>query len=441
MILSIADKGAIPPAVTFTVDQVVSPYMGVFFAAFFVAVISTPIMALIANRLGIVDKPDGLRKLHGKTTAYLGGLALLLAWLAGVGVSRFVHPHGEAGDTVEMVGIPLAIVLGAVTVTLVGLWDDVFSMRARYKLMGQLAAAGFLIVQGIGPRIVAGCVGSLSTALGTDLRASVPPIVIEAAGNMLVIFFVLGGCNATNLLDGLDGLAGGVIAVVALALTFIAVALAIGVYPGGGAYSPAVDPVRIVLSLALLGAVLGFLPYNFKPAIIFMGDAGSMLLGFLAVSMIMMLGEKGDPLLVMAGLTIFAMPILDTALTIARRIARGLPLSTPDAHHLHHLLVKSGLGVRRAVCVLYLIAIGFSVLGCAMLFTRLRFVAAIFSVVFTFIAIIAFKLGQQHYRTEQVIKATSQSEAQSPTLSRATADGPRVVGVVQAMEPVLAGTK
>ncbi len=406
MLLLATNSVETPAMAGFSLDEVISPYMGVFFVAFVVSLIATPLMGMIAVRFGVVDKPDLTRKFHGHPIAYLGGVALLIGWLSGVLLSGGITPHTAAvAGHYGSVQFPISMILGAIAVTLVGLMDDVRPMRARFKLLGQIFASLFLVAHGVGTRIIGGMLGSLGSAMNMDIVGSLPPFLIPLLGGLLVVLFVVGACNSTNLLDGLDGLAGGVIAIIAFALTVVAISLAMGLYPGGEPYSLLNDPVRIVFCLALFGAVMGFLPYNFKPANIFMGDAGSMLLGFLAVSMILLLGEKGDPLLVMAGLTIFTVPIMDTLLAIVRRIARRLPLSTPDAHHLHHLLIRSGLGVRRAVIVLYLISLTFAGMGCLMLFTRLRFVAAVFLVVFSFIAIMAFKVGQRQYWAEQARRA------------------------------------
>lgn len=387
---------------TLALDSVISPYMCVFFIAFIVSLLATPVMGMIATKLGVVDKPDGLRKLHGRPIAYFGGLALFFGWLAGILLCPMLSPHTSPAS--RGIEIPVGVILGAALVTLVGLIDDIMPLRARYKLFGQAIAAGCLIAQGVGTRIFSGALGALGGGLNLDIVGSIPPELLSASGGLMVVMFVFGACNATNLLDGLDGLAGGVIAIITFALTLIVIALSMGLYEGETPYSVIGDPLRIVLCVALLGAVMGFLPFNFKPATVFMGDAGSMFLGFLCVTIILMLGEQGDPLLVMAGLIVFTVPILDTTLAIVRRIARRMPLSKADAFHLHHLLVRSGLGVRRAVIVIYAISIGFGFLGCAMLFIRLRFVAAIFMVVFSFVAVMAFKIGQQYYFTEQRLR-------------------------------------
>ncbi len=384
-----------PEPVVRTFEDVVSPFMAVFFVAFLVAVVATPVFGMIARRLGVIDRPDAERKLHELPTAYLGGVAVCLAWLTGILIS-----FGLKSMDGDYVAFPMSIVGGAVIVMLVGLWDDVRPMRPLYKLVGQAAAALVLISGGVGLRIVEGSVSAMKGGLGLDFVGTIPLPVMQVCSALIVLFFVIGACNSTNLLDGLDGLAGGVTGVVMLGFAFLSIFLAMGYYADSGPYSVGMDPVRIVCCLAILGALAGFLPYNFKPANIFMGDAGSMMLGYLSITMVLLLGEKGDPLLVMAGLTVFTLPILDTALAIVRRKARGLSIVTADSDHLHHLLMRGGLGVPQAVIALYGLAFGFVALGCAMMFIRLRFVAAVFLTIFTFITITAFKVAHRKYLRE-----------------------------------------
>lgn len=407
----------------YTFDDVVSPYMGAFFAAFILAVIATPIMARIARKHGVVDKPDLTRKLHGEPVAYLGGVALFIGWFGGVMASYLAEPHSALQTPgISRIQLPWEVLIGAMVVVAVGVRDDIKPIRARYKLLGQITAGAILAIHGVGMELVSGSLTRLGGVLDIDF-GWVPQPLIALVSVGMVIVFVVGACNAANLMDGLDGLASGVTAVVTLGLTFIAVCLAMGLYTMGGAYSPLVDPVRIVMCLALLGAVMGFLPYNFKPASIFMGDAGSMLLGYVSVSIILLFGEKGDPLLVMAGLTVFTLPILDTALAIVRRKAQRKPITCADSGHLHHLLTRSGLSVRQAVIALYGIALGFAVIGGSMIFIRLRFVAAVFMIIFAFIAVMAFKVAHRYHLAEEQAKLftdVSPTEAQ-PALQPAAA--------------------
>ncbi|MBI1367364.1 MAG: hypothetical protein GC162_01780 [Planctomycetes bacterium] len=396
--------------ITFTVDQVLSPYVFVFILAWAVAFIATPIMRVLALRNGIVDWPDMKRKQHREPVAYLGGVAVFLGWAAGTLLSFYITPHTSTPAlTFSSVSFPMSIILGALLIAIMGLLDDVFGVSPFMKLGGQIVAAGMLAVQDVGTKLAGGLLASLGDTFNFD-PTHIPGYgqIIYWGGAILVMMFVVSGCNAANLMDGLDGLAGGIIAIVAAGFTFISVALAMGVYGNGGMYSMLYDPVRVVMCLALLGAVLGFLPYNFHPASIFMGDTGSMLLGYLCVSIMLLFAENGDSRLVMAALIVFAVPIIDTAMAIVRRKSRGQPIFSADNYHLHHQLIRSGFTVRQSVVILYLMALCFGTLGCTLIFTRLRYVVAIFLVVLGFIVVIAYKVAVRQYAS---VKAEEASRA------------------------------
>ncbi len=418
----------------YTAGKVLAPYVWVFAAAFVVTFIATPIMRKLAIANGIVDWPDLKRKAHLEPVAYLGGVALFLGWLAGVIVCFFIEPHtshGSEGGMVSSISFPFSILAGAMIICLVGLIDDVYGISPRVKVGGQLLAAALLASQTVGTDLAAGIIHTAVQLIGID--GPIPFVGMEPhwmdpaywLGALFVAMLVLGGCNATNLMDGLDGLAAGVTGAVALGFTFICVGLAMGVYGPDGAYSILQDPVRIVLCLALLGTVLGFLPYNFNPANIFMGDAGSLLLGYLSVTLILMLAERGDPQLVMAGLMVYALPMLDTSLAIVRRKMRGKPIFSPDNQHIHHQLIRSGLSVKQAVLVLYIVALGFAALGGSMIFLRGRFVGMIFLVIFGFIVVTAYKVGhRQHLRDLADAGKSPQNELLPPPSDQVDTHGP-----------------
>jgi len=219
------------------------------------------------------------------------------------------------------------------------------------------------------------------------------PYVI--AGATIVSFFaavmiIISACNATNLLDGLDGLCSGVTGVMSIGYLMLAVYLATS-FP---AISATIDPTRITLSLALLGAVMGFLPYNFNPASIFMGDTGSMFLGFICGTMILLFGQNGTIRWFMSAIIMFGLPMMDTLLAIVRRKLNGKPIFSPDSNHFHHFLVKRGFSVRKAVLLSYLVAaifVSFALIIVVMPNTRVAL--GIYLVLFAWIVVIAFKMG------------------------------------------------
>ena len=366
-----------------------SPYMGVFFIAFFAAIVLTPLVRRLAINNGIIDYPDLKRKNHLLPVAYLGGVAIFLAWLAAVLLSNVVTP--DTGDymarTHRLPSFPLALILGAGVITVTGVIDDVYGIPARVKVGGQLFAAAALTSQHVGINAT----DALFGLVGIDLPSQFSYFI----ATFIVAIFVLGGCNAVNLIDGLDGLASGLVAIAMMG--FLAIALLAG--QGGDALAALEGPTLIVLCLATLGAIFGFLPYNFNPASIFMGDAGSLLLGFLSVTAILLLGDTGANALRLttAALIVFAVPITDTSLAIIRRKLRGQPLFSPDNQHLHHLLRRTGMTVRQSVVSLYALAVMFALIGIALvaLELRWRYVLAVFFVLYGFIMVTAFKYGAQ----------------------------------------------
>jgi UDP-GlcNAc:undecaprenyl-phosphate GlcNAc-1-phosphate transferase len=249
---------------------------------------------------------------------------------------------------------------------------------------------------------VAPVLGNENLVVNIPLPGGEIPIdIIYWAGTAVIAIFVLGGCNAANLLDGLDGLLSGVVAVIAIGL--LCVSLLMAIHPAPADVSPAhsLAGARIVLCLAVLGAALGFLPHNFNPASIFLGDCGSHLLGYSCVVIILMFGEFGQTHLVFAGLIIFSVPIIDTTLAIIRRWLAGRPMSVGDDQHMHHQLKRALGGVQRAVFAMYGIATVFAIVGVTlaalvmMTALRVRVVYAIAMVMFVFIGVIAVKTARR----------------------------------------------
>lgn len=392
------------PTQIYSADQVVSPYIYVFYASFLVAFVLTPLMRAIAVHYGIIDHPDKIRKMHRTPVAYLGGAAVFLAWLSGLAVSEFARLHRiDPGWPTDAHGIAhpiirFGVVVGALLIVLLGLWDDIFKLRPWMKIAGQVCAALFLLWDAIGVNCMQSILEPMAeAALHLVGYESVGPVLpywfIVAASSIVVVFLVVGCCNATNLMDGLDGLCGGVTAVISVGFLFIAVHLAMW----GGGFQTNIDAQRVILALALLGAVLGFVPYNFNPASIFMGDTGSMFLGFVCATMIILMGE-GQSKWFLASMVIFALPVMDTALAFARRWTNGRPLFSADKQHFHHQLVARGFSVKQTVLISYGLAIFFGLLGMSMVFVRTRYAIAIYLVVFGSIIVAAYKMGMIHER-------------------------------------------
>ncbi|HEX8342469.1 MAG TPA: MraY family glycosyltransferase [Tepidisphaeraceae bacterium] len=397
-----------------TADMVLQPYVYVFYAAFMVAFIFTPVMRSVALYYGIVDKPDMLRKLHSAPVAYLGGVAVFLGWLAGVAITQFIALHQIKAGVDTQLRVPIGIVTAAFVIVSLGLWDDTRHVSPRIKIGGQLLAGVALLVHGIGTNLTGFVIQNIAVRVASRTGLDMPPdllhAVIVVTSIALTLALVVFCCNATNLMDGLDGLCGGVTAIIAFGFVFLAVIIA----QGAGNYRTLEelgnainsDGLRVAIAIALLGGILGFVPYNFNPASIFMGDTGSMFLGFACALLMIMLGET-DGKWLLAGMVMFALPVLDTSLAFARRYVAGRPFFSADRHHFHHQLVSRGLSVRKAVLVSYALTTAFVACGILIVFMRTRYAVAFYMVLFGSIIVAAYKIGMVHEQAKSVDKATN----------------------------------
>lgn len=388
------------PSKIFSADEVLSNYVYVFCAAYIVAFLFTPVMRAIAIYYGIIDQPDRLRKMHTTPVAYLGGVAVFLGWLAGLVVSQYLTLHrADAGWPTNHPIVRFSIVMGATIIVLLGLWDDVLGLRPWMKILGQLFAALFMLADGIGIRSAQAFITPFWFKIQQFMHGpmaispEVPDWLVFTLSGLLVVAIVIGCCNASNLLDGLDGLCGGVTAIIAAGFLFVAVHLAMI----GGGINTNWDALRVIIGLALLGAVLGFIPYNFNPASIFMGDTGSMFLGYVCATMMILMAHEHAKWL-LASMVIFALPILDTFLAFARRWVNKRPLFSADKQHFHHQLVARGFSVKQTVLISYGLACFFGLLGISMLFMRTRYAGALYLVTFGSIMVTAYKIGMIHER-------------------------------------------
>ncbi len=411
--------------ISVTAMELLNGYAPVFLVAFAVTLFSTPIVRRLAVAAGIIDHPDDPRKIHAYPVAYLGGVAVFLGLIIALTLSY------QMQDTLGLRPVPIAVIVGMIAIMFTGLADDIWGWDPRLKIAGQLVAAAALAIEDVGVRVADGLLTPLMGPSDETLFMLFDVAVPNGAlyywvGTAIIAIFVLGGCNAANLIDGLDGLLAGVLTIVAVGLLCIALFMAIKSPGTDATAADSLNGARIVLCLALLGAVLGFLPHNFNPATIFLGDCGSLLLGYVSVVIILMFGEQGQTHLVFAGLIIFALPIMDTVLAIIRRVLAGTSLSTADNHHLHHQLKRALGGVRTAVVAMYGISFLFAVIGVLMaalvMFTelRVRVVYTMAFVLFSSIGVIAVKEARRQQlqiaRTKTKTKskaAASRSSAQS----------------------------
>ncbi len=392
--------------------EIFNGYIGVLLAAFVVAVLVTPVMRRLGLSMGIIDRPDEARKQHKFPIAYLGGLAVYLGIMGGLAYYviaerwpelHLMTPHDTAHAPAGP-GPMIAIIFGLTVILLVGLLDDVVNVRPIQKVGGILIAAAALATQDVGTRVAAQVMTPIGEWLGNPALTWTIPLggfgitfdLIYWTGIAVIAIFCLGACNAMNLIDGLDGLCSGVGAIAAAAILFIAVRLA-------AEDNGPLNGVTIVVSMAVLGACLGFLPHNFNPAVIFLGDAGSLMLGYALITMVLLMGHTGQTNLVLAGLVIFAVPIMDTALAIVRRKLAGQPISAADDQHLHHILKRS-LGVKGAVLVLYLLGGMFGLLGILLSQSASRLTYTVTIVLALFIGMTAIKVARRKIFEEQAAR-------------------------------------
>lgn len=319
------------------------------FAAFLFALAMTPVVRIFAMRIGAVDHPHE-RKLHLHPMPRLGGVAVALS--VGLSICLMVAlGEGTEANTSQHFGSWMAILAGALIIFAVGVWDDLRPLPVSIKLPGQLCAAA-LAVWLVGPVEQISFIGGDPLNLGL---LSIP----------LTMLWIIAITNAFNLIDGLDGLAAGLAAIAA--------------GTSGLIFLFRDDASNGLLLLILAGALLGFLYYNFNPATIFLGDSGSLLVGYLLAVTAMSGSQKSaTTLAVLLPLLIFGLPILDTLLSMIRRFvaSRGLVderyhpviarclaarhLFRPDRNHIHHRLLTLGLSHRQAVLLLYAVACGLS---------------------------------------------------------------------------------
>jgi UDP-GlcNAc:undecaprenyl-phosphate GlcNAc-1-phosphate transferase len=292
-----------------------------------VAAVATWLCEKIAIRLGIVDKPDRLVKTHQRPTPYLGGVGMFVGLAAGVACALFFLPR----DCPPFVRKWLfGIIIASAIACVVGCIDDIVNIRPWQKIIGQVAAAIALVAAGVTPKL-----NPLSGPTG---------LIVDTA-----VVIVLGATNSLNLLDGLDGLCAGGTAIMALGMLLLATLM--GTVQNGLTG----DSARVVVCLALLGSACGFLPFNYPRrggARIFMGDAGSLLLGLNMAALMILFAEK-PPQFWLAAVVIFGLPILDTAVAFARRIVNKKPLFVSDRGHIYDQMMDRGVALEKTVNLCY----------------------------------------------------------------------------------------
>ena len=393
--------------------------------SFGATLILTPIMRKLAIANGIVDLPDARRKAHAKPVAYLGGLAIFLGWLVGICVfiGMLFSGDDENNAFASLLGENLSaiafIALGATAIVLTGLFDDVYGIQARVKIGGQLfAAAAIAQTRPVEDILIR----------SFDLISITPPqFVMEVVGTAMIAVLIVGCCNAMNLIDGLDGLSSGV-TTIAMAGMLAICALVLARYHGD-AYIVSHLGVPILLSVATIGAVAGFLPYNFNPASIVMGGTGSLLLGYLCVVTILFMGRLDNdaglsPTVFTGAVICFALPLTDTLLAIVRRKLSGRPIFAPDAMHMHHMFRRCGFSVKQSVLAMYTLGLIFAAIGFCLVLLSLqwRMALVVFALTVLLILVVGYRVSCRLQATEAAHpKPAEGPDAPSDTSSDAAA--------------------
>ncbi len=363
-------------------------------SAFISSLAATWMCKKIALKLGIVDKPDDLVKTHKEPIAYLGGVAILVGLTVGI-LAGIVFMKNYQSFSLQLKWL-LATLAGAAIACFVGLADDVIELKPSKKILGQLLAALALIFAGIKPEL---------KFLNMILPFTMPQNIETTLEFLTVVIFVLGATNSLNLLDGLDGLCAGVTAIITVAMLILSIHLATWQSSVVG------DPVRIVICLALVGGTCGFLPFNKYPAKIFMGDAGSMLLGFTVAALMIQFAEK-TPRWLMASVVLFGLPILDTAVALIRRLINHRPLFVSDRGHIYDQMIDRGIPLKKTVLINYLLAAGYAAVALFMSQLRIRYALPVYIIVFAVSAFVVWKKGflkMQGIRGAIPPKSTGQS--------------------------------
>ena len=306
-------------------------YLITFVLAFIIAFSSTPIAKKLAFKLGAVDIPKDDRRMHKKPIALMGGAAIIVGFLVSVLFST-VLPQKMFTPSRELIGM----LSGIAIISVMGVLDDIKTLRSWVKLIFQLVAA-FTVVAVSDTRIL-GITNPFTVSGFTDFSPQI--------SYLLTILWIVGITNAINLIDGLDGLAAGVSSICSLSLFFVSILrtdldLATKIYTA-------------IITAALAGSTLGFLPFNFNPAKIFMGETGSAFLGFTLGVISIQGGLKSYAAISIAiPLLVLGLPLFDTIFAILRRVANGKSIMEADRGHLHHKLIDMGLSHRQSVVVMY----------------------------------------------------------------------------------------
>ncbi len=312
-------------------------YIIPFAIALVVSFFSSPIAKKIAVRLNAIDVPKDDRRMHKKPIPLMGGLAVIAGFLVSIIYIFLVYRPTELMMWLEEVSSTkvLGFFIGMLIIIAMGVYDDIHPLSSKVKFPIQLLAASIVVLTGTQIKFI---------------TISISDVRYVSVGNtlsiILSIFWIAGITNAINLIDGLDGLSAGVSGIASISLFFVSVMMA-----------PDVHVIFSVLYIALAGAIMGFLPFNFNPAKIFIGSTGAYFLGFM-LSVISIEGatKAYTALTMVVSLIALGLPIFDTLFAILRRVVNRKPIGEGDRGHIHHRLIDMGISPKFSVTILYVLS-------------------------------------------------------------------------------------
>lgn len=311
-----------------------------FFSTFFISLVLTPLIALLMRRLGVVDRPTQKRKIHKKSIPLGGGIAIFLSFFILIFWALFIGK--DIGHDITATSV-WGIFAAGIVLFIGGFLDDKYTLSPLKQILFPIIASVVTIMCGIGLQ-------SITNPTGGILRLDMLSISLSGLGNFLVLadtlvfFWLMGMMFTTKLLDGIDGLSTGIVTIGALIIFFLS------------RQPQWFQPEVSLFSIIFMASCLGFLVWNFHPAKIFLGEGGSLFIGFILGALAIISGSKIATTLLVMGL-----PMLDVARVIFMRIRKRKSIFVGDSEHLHFRLLHSGLDQRQTVLLLYVIAFAFGI--------------------------------------------------------------------------------
>ncbi len=338
-------------------------YLASFILAFSVVAALMPFIIALARRMGWVDRGNR-RSVHRQPVPRVGGIGIFLGTILPI-LSLLLYRNDISDFFFDGPNNALAILGGGALISLLGFVDDIHPLRARYKLLIQIALAAGVWYLGFAIR---------------EIRTPMATLHFGILSLPITVVWIVGIINAFNLIDGLDGLSSGIAFFVSGTIMVLAISQN--------------QPVVALVSAGLAGAVVGFLLYNFNPARIFMGDCGSMFIGYvLAVLSLMGASKSHTVVSILVPLMAMGLPLLDASLAILRRILRKQPIMSPDRQHIHHILLSRGFSQRKAVLLMYgisLLLTGVALLTLLLKDTQVGLAVIVFTII---VLVVVTKLG------------------------------------------------